>query len=178
MESKSFIVIRIYIITVFVLMLLTGVSVYKCCGAKEGNGSDTIKVEKVESHDTIYIEKHDTLPAEKGETIIKYVKVPVYSEYSDTVIIKDSVDMAIVQKQYSDDSSYTAYVSGIRYDDLPKLDSIIVRNKIITNTIKETITIQKKRSHWQIGLQAGYGYGFLYKGFEPYVGVGLAYTIP
>ena len=83
----------------------------------------------------------------------------------------------VVQKEYSDDSTYTAYVSGLRYNQWPKLDSIIVRQREITNTIAKTITLQKKHSRFSVGLQAGYGYGFQYRGFEPYVGVGVNYAL-
>jgi hypothetical protein len=82
----------------------------------------------------------------------------------------------VVQRQYSDDSTYTAYVSGLRYNQGPKLDSIIVRQREITNTITKTITIQKKPSRLSVGLQAGYGYGFLHKGFEPYIGIGFTWN--
>lgn len=83
----------------------------------------------------------------------------------------------VVQRQYSDDSTYTAYVSGLRYNQWPKLDSIIVRQREITNTITKTVTLQKRRSRFSVGLQAGYGYGFQYRGFEPYVGIGVNYAL-
>ena len=51
-------------------------------------------------------------------------------------------EVPITQKVY-EDSSYTAYVSGFHAN----LDSITIRNKIITNTVRETITktVTKKR---------------------------------
>ena len=50
----------------------------------------------------------------------------------------------VVQKEYSDDSTYTAYVSGLKYGDYPKLDSVIVRQKITERTITNTIYREKK----------------------------------
>jgi opacity protein-like surface antigen len=91
---------------------------------------------------------------------------------SDSAIV-----MQVVQRVYKRDSLYEAWVSGIKYGEWPKLDSINVRQRIITERVKETITIQKKRRRWSIGLQAGYGYGFKYRGLEPYVGVGVTYSL-
>ena len=83
--------------------------------------------------------------------------------------MEDSLELEITQKVYSD-STYTAYVSGYR----PNLDSIFVRQKVITNTIHETRTIEtKKFRRWNVGVIGGYGYGFQSKTFEPFIGVGL-----
>ena len=149
---------------------------------------DTLSVRIDSIRDTTYVYVHDTLPVVKNEHIVEYIKVPVSdlsacldgnvdNKHDSTCLKSDSINMQIVQRQYSDDSTYTAYVSGLRYNQWPKLDSIIVRQREITNTITKTITIQKKRSRFSVGLQAGYGYGFQYRGFEPYVGVGVNYAL-
>jgi opacity protein-like surface antigen len=104
--------------------------------------------------------------------VVSYVKVPAPTDSAE----KDSIPMEVVQRTYSDDSTYTAYVSGIKYQDLPKLDSIITRQRQVTNTITKTITIQKKPKRWHIGLQAGYGYGLVSRQLEPYVGAGVGYS--
>jgi hypothetical protein len=159
------------------LFLVAGFLICKCTSrCCSGGSNDTLRVDSIVKHDTIYIEKHDTLPQEKGEKVIKYVKIPYY--INDTVYAKDSIQMQIVQKTFSDDSTYTAYVCGIKYENLPKLDSITIRQRDIINTVVKTITVQKKRSRWSVGLQGGYGYGLGYKGFEPYVGFGVEYTLP
>lgn len=113
---------------------------------------------------TIY--RTDTIPQLKDTTIIKYQQT--YLKVVDTLntVIHDSVrvEVPIVQKVYSDDSTYTAYVSGY----LPKLDSISIATKYKTVTIeKEKI----KTKRLGIGLQGGYGY--TPKGFQPYIGIGL-----
>ena len=145
----------------------------RCCGG--GESPDTLRVDSIVKHDTIYIEKHDTLPREKGEKVIRYVKIPYY--ITDTVQAKDSIQMQIVQKTFSDDSTYTAYICGVKYDNLPKLDSITIRQREIINTIEKTITIQKQRSRWSVGLQGGYGIGLQSRSFEPYVGIGIGYAL-
>ena len=151
---------------------------------------DTLSVRIDSIRDTTYVYVHDTMPTAKAEHIVEYIKVPVsdlVSDVSDNVsdstvsgqcsTSNDTLTFPVVQRQYSDDSTYTAYVSGLRYNQWPKLDSIIVRQREITNTITKTITIQKKRSRFSVGLQAGYGYGFQYRGFEPYVGIGVNYAL-
>lgn len=73
-------------------------------------------------------------------------------------------EVPITQKVYGD-STYTAWVSGFHVS----LDSIVVRNKIITHSVRETITKTKKQ-RFTIGLQGG-----LYltpKGFQPGIGIG------
>lgn len=79
------------------------------------------------------------------------------------------VELPITQRHYAD-STYEAWVSG-PVD--PRLDSI----RVFAPT---TITIITKREwkppkRWHIGITAGYGYGA--KGFQPYIGVGVTYSI-
>ncbi len=141
-----------------------------------------------------YIEKKDSMPAAKAETVIGSVKVPMskkkkkddtelslsvpdtfpsLSQPVPTAEVEDSLELEITQKVYSD-STYTAYVSGYR----PNLDSIFVRQKIITNTIHETRTIREKEfRRFNVGLIAGYGYGLQSKTFEPFIGVGLTINL-
>lgn len=139
---------------------------------------DTVSV-RVDSFirvDTII--KHDTVPMVRTEKIVKYVpKKDVLGDKIDSVTGCSQDSLPIVQKEYSDDSTYTAYVSGVRYGDWPRLDSINTYTRVVTNTITKTITVKKKSSPFHFGLQAGYGYGFQYKGFEPYVGVGVTVSL-
>lgn len=137
-----------------------------------------------------YVEKKDSMPNAKAETVVGSIKVPIQKKKKDndselpqvvpdsfpnlskavpTAEMEDSLELEITQKVYSD-STYTAYVSGYR----PNLDSIFVRQKVITNTIHETRTIEtKKFRRWNVGVIGGYGYGFQSKTFEPFIGVGL-----
>lgn len=127
---------------------------------------------------TKYVERKDSMPEARSETVIRYIKVPVLPETSclDSFpdIKQDSVCLAVTQKTYTDDSTYTAYVSGY----MPQLDSIFVRQKEVLHTITETRTVQAKSfRRWNVGLIGGYGYGFKSKEFEPFVGVGLTLSI-
>ena len=164
-----------------ILLLIASFFVGRCTAPK-GVGGDTISVDSIITSDTTDIEKTDTMPKEKKEkeTIIKYITIPCNESVNDDTDIQDSlcssVSMPIVQKEFSDDSTYTAYVSGLKYEQWPMLDSISVRQREITNTIVKTITIEAKKRCWSFGVQVGYGYGVNYKGFEPYIGVGVQYT--
>lgn len=154
---------------------------YKAYMEKQKPTTDTIVVEKI-SYDTITI----TNPALTNEQVVGQVAVPtnLLPPYhttlpkdtlaSDTAWHNDqppdTVYLPRMQREYSD-SSYTAWVSG--YD--PALDSIKVREKIVTQTI--TISTTKKEfRRWNVGLIGGYGYGFKNKSFEPFVGVGVTYN--
>lgn len=77
------------------------------------------------------------------------------------------VDLPITQRHYVD-STYEAWVSG-PVD--PKLDSV----RVFAPTTIITNREWKPPKRWHIGITAGYGYGA--KGFQPYIGVGITYSI-
>ena len=129
-----------------------------------------------------YIEKKDSMPEAKSSKVVGRTKIPFLCHHEqgtkslDSVYeaIRDSVEVEITQKVYSDDSTYTAYVSGVN----PNLDSIFVKQKEVTHSILETRTLQvKKFRRWNVGLIGGYGYGFKSKNVEPFVGVGITISL-
>lgn len=153
---------------------------YRQCGDGDGETpADTVSVVRNEVHDTVYVEVHDTVPVVKRERVLCYVKVPADTEHDDSIppARPDSATMAVVQREYSDDSTYTAYVSGLLYRDWPRLDSITVRQRTIINTITQTVTLTKRQSRFTLSAGIGYGYGIRYKGFEPFIGVTLGYRL-
>lgn len=77
------------------------------------------------------------------------------------------VELPITQRHYAD-STYEAWVSG-PVD--PRLDSI----RVFAPTTIITKREWKPPKRWHIGITAGYGYGA--KGFQPYIGVGVTYSI-
>lgn len=140
------------------------------------------KPDKVEVVTTVTTtEKTDTTPDLKEEKPMGVVYVPVVDEKKrdsasvagpDTLTLKgDSVEIPITQKVY-EDSLYTAYVSGFHQS----LDSIKVRERIVTTRITETRTETEFR-RWNIGLTAGYGYAVRNKNLDFFVGVGLTYNL-
>lgn len=78
----------------------------------------------------------------------------------------DSVTLQLpnTQSMFAD-STYTAWISGVN----TRLDSIYVFPK------REVIEIRHPPKRWHIGLQGGYGYGK--NGFEPFVGIGVTYSL-
>lgn len=126
-------------------------------------------------------EKTDTTPDLKEEKPLGVVYVPVVDEKKrdsasvaspDTLTMKgDSVEIPITQKVY-EDSLYTAYVSGYRSN----LDSIKVRERVVTTKITETRTETEFR-RWNIGITAGYGYGIREKQLDFFIGVGVTYNL-
>ena len=85
-----------------------------------------------------------------------------------------TIELPKTQKVYTDDSTYTAYVSGYQ----PNLDSIKVRSRIVTNTITRTVTVEKpKYRKFNIGVVGGYGYGFKSKQVEPFIGIGITWSL-
>lgn len=86
------------------------------------------------------------------------------SDERDSVAVK----IPITQKRY-DGENYSAWVSGYE----PSLDSIFVSQRTDVVTIRE----KKPPNKWHIGVQCGVGYTFKSKQFEPFIGVGLSYSI-
>ena len=121
--------------------------------------------------DTIYITHTDTLPVLKTEVHTKYVSIPVYRDN----IVTDSVQLEVVQRTYSDDSTYTAYVSGVVVDSFPRLDSISVTQRTILIDHEIERTIIKKRP-LTFGVQGGAGYGITTKKPDIYIGIGLQWN--
>ena len=152
------------------IMAIVSLWCYQKCDGNDVVPTDTLSVRVDSVRDTVYVEVHDTVPVVKRERVLCYVKVPVRdSTFNDS--------MAVVQREYSDDSTYTAYVSGLLYQDWPKLDSITVRQRTITNTVTQTVTLLKRQSRFTLSAGVGYGYGIRYKGFEPYIGITLGYRL-
>ena len=111
--------------------------------------TDTVTVVKIQ-------EVHDTLPQIKTEKVIKYITL---KGKTDTLLVKDSVQgdsmvLPVVQRVYTDDSTYRAYVSGVRVGEYPKMDSIAVRQRLIERTITNTI---ERKQHWRFGVGVNAG---------------------
>lgn len=77
-----------------------------------------------------------------------------------------TIELPIMQSVY-ESTDYKAYVSGVR----ARLDSIFVY------PLHEVVTVKEKQppKKWHIGVTTGYGIGT--KGMQPYVGIGLTYSI-
>ena len=146
-------------------------------------------MKEVINTDTVLTTKTDTLW--KDTTIVEKEIVPKYivKKNVDTVYTKkgDTLNLITEAKRFDkrlisnkDTADVQIYTSGIE----TSLDSLKMRFKthreIVTNTVEVKKYIQKKKTFWNrfhIGVQAGYGYGFNYKGLEPYVGIGASFDL-
>ena len=146
-------------------------------------------IKEVIKTDTVFTTKTDTLW--KDTTIVEKEIVPKYiiKKNVDTVYTKkgDTLNLITEAKRFDkrlisnkDTADIQIYTSGIN----TSLDSLKMRLKthtdVITNTVEVKKYIQKKKTFWNrfhIGVQAGYGYGFNYKGLEPYVGIGASFDL-
>ena len=161
--SNKFIKIS-QIVICLLLALSIGLNVYLLLKGKDVEVVERVSVEVV--RDTL----HDTVPEVRYEKLICYRMDTL--RLVDT-IVGDTVhvvaEIPITQKEYSDDSTYTAWVSGYRQE----LDSIEVYRKEVYITKEITKT---KNNRFVFGPQLGYGYDFNNGRFCPFVGVGLTYT--
>ena len=146
-------------------------------------------MKEVINTDTVLTTKTDTLW--KDTTIVEKEIVPKYivKKNVDTVYTKkgDTLNLITEAKRFDkrlisnkDTADLQIYTSGME----TSLDSLKMRFKthreIVTNTVEVKKYIQKKKTFWNrfhIGVQAGYGYGFNYKGLEPYVGIGASFDL-
>lgn len=176
--------------TIFVLIVsfIAGMCLHKCqspLGNKSIRGScvtDTITV-----YDTIsYVEPAPVMSRQTGCEQVKIPKGDIKGVINslpkiraDTALLgsmdtcmEDSdsitIQLSITQNIY-EGPNYKAYVSGYE----PNLDSIFVFPK--TTVIHERS--YKPPNKWHIGITGGYGYGFNSKQAEPYIGIGITYSI-
>lgn len=89
------------------------------------------------------------------------IAVPIRDIDTCFIYNTDTLYLPLTQRFYST-SEYKAWISGYN----PKLDSIVVFSKTITNTIKEVIQKQKK---WEISAYMGSSFGV--NSVMPYLGV-------
>ena len=97
-------------------------------------------------------------------TVVKSIPVEIVKRITlkgktDTLLVKDSVHgdsftLPVVQRVYTDDSTYRAYVSGVRVGEYPKMDSIAVRQRLIERMITNTI---ERKQHWRFGVGVNAG---------------------
>lgn len=123
--------------------------------------------------DTLII--RDTVTIEHPVPILTTVIDTILVAYPDIVIIHDTtfVQLPKERKEYSG-KDYRAVVSGYQ----PSLDLIQVfpETKVVTRTISVP---SRKRSHFALSLQAGYGITIQDNRITPlpYIGAGLSYSL-
>lgn len=134
-----------------------------------------------QANETTTVTRYDTIPyytpVARDSVVVRYEthRLPVANSErdtirdTDTITVVDSVEVIvpITQKEYQD-STYHLWISGYA----PRLDSIYTYTRHDYTTVNLPPV---KPKHWHIGVTAGYGYGT--KGFQPYIGLGITYSI-
>ena len=123
--------------------------------------------------DTLIV--RDTVTVECPVPVLTTIIDTILVAYPDIVIIHDTafVQLPKERKEYSG-KDYRAVVSGYQ----PSLDLIQVfpETKVVTHTISVP---SRKRSHWALSLQAGYGITLQSNHITPlpYIGAGISYNL-
>ena len=150
------------------------------------NEENIITTDTITRHDTLFYES----PIARDSIVVKYItkslpksgnngaeNIPQSGNNGAENIPRDvnvadsnkvDVIIPITQKRYEGEN-YSAWVSGYE----PRLDSILVSQRTDVITIKE----RKPANKWHIGITGGYGYGFKSRQAEPYIGIGITYSI-
>lgn len=165
MEDKYKFVKITHIVVVLLLLVSVGLNIYLLIKENQYKIIEKVKTEIV--RDTV----RDTIPEIRYEKVL-YLKRDTLS-LCDTIpgdTVHVVVEVPISQKTYSDDSTYTAWVSGYKQ----RLDSISVYRKSVYFT-KEVTKIKKQK--FIVGPYVGYGYDFGYKKAGPNIGIGLTYKL-
>ena len=126
-------------------------------------------------------ERTDTLVLR--DTVTRYVPQYVHRYTRDTIrveireLVHDTVAVYLPREtRVYEDSLYRAEVSGYQ----PSLDriDIFTQTQVVT---KETVRTVKRRTHWGLGVSAGYGVAINAGGKAftpaPYIGIGISYNL-
>lgn len=138
-------------------------------------GYRTAVAESIETPkaDTLII--RDTVTIEHPVPILTTVIDTILVAYPDIVIIHDTtfVQLPKERKEYSG-KDYRAVVSG--YQTSLDLIQVFPETKVVTRTISVP---SRKRSHFALSLQAGYGITIQDNRITPlpYIGAGLSYSL-
>ena len=138
-----------------------------CIGQKHPH---KLPVEPIKTKvDTLVI--HDTLTSYEPVFIERQKLDSVLVPVLDTMMIHDTTFVFLEREKVTwRDSLCEVYASGI----MTSVDSVKHFQEYKYITIETQVPV-KVRSHWGLGVQAGYGVGK--GGLTPYVGVGISYNL-
>ena len=154
---------KVMTILCVILLILIGILIGQKHRQKSPLEPTEIKVDTLIVRDTIMQYKPIFVDKIKVDSVLIPVK--------DTIVIRDSVYIYMDREKITwRDSLCEVYASGI----MPQVDSVrhFAEYKYISI---ETQVPVKVKSHWGLGVNAGYGVGK--GGLTPYVGVGISYNL-
>lgn len=146
-----------------ILLILIGILIGQKYRQKTPVEPTETKVDTLVIRDTIMQYKPIFVDKIKVDSVLIPVK--------DTIVIRDSVYIYMDREKITwRDSLCEVYASGI----MPQVDSVRHFREYQYVTI-ETAKPVKEKSHWGLGINAGYGVG--QGGLTPYIGIGVSYNI-
>ena len=154
---------KVMTILCVILLILIGILIGQKHRQKSPLEPTEIKVDTLIVRDTIMQYKPIFVDKIKVDSVLIPVK--------DTIVIRDSVYIYMDREKITwRDSLCEVYASGI----MPQVDSVRHFQEYQYVTI-ETAKPVKEKSHWVLGINAGYGVG--QGGLTPYIGIGVSYNI-
>ena len=154
---------KVMTILCVILLILIGILIGQKHRQKLPVEPPEIKVDTLVVRDTIMQYKPIFVDKIKVDSVLIPVK--------DTIVIRDSVYIYMDREKITwRDSLCEVYASGI----MPQVDSVRHFQEYKYITIETQVPV-KVKSHWGLGVNAGYGVGK--GGFTPYIGVGISYNI-
>lgn len=151
------------ILCVILLMFSIGILMGQKHRQKTPVEPPEIKVDTLIVRDTIMQYKPIFVDKIKVDSVLIPVK--------DTIVIRDSVYIYMDREKITwRDSLCEVYASGI----MPQVDSVRHFQEYKYITIETQVPV-KVKSHWGLGINAGYGVGK--GGLTPYIGIGVSYNI-
>lgn len=165
---KSAVLVGVFLL----LQVLILLGMFLCGRRSVNSGATSTLCDTIRYVDTVKFYK----PTPKQVLLTRYetVRLPV-AEFgrednfmTNDTIQADSISVVVpITQSIYQDSTYTAWISGYH----TSLDSIYIANQ------REVITISQSKppNRWHLGVSAGYG--LTPKGIQPWVGIGLTYSI-
>ena len=154
---------KVMTILCVILLILVGILIGQKHRQKSPLEPTEIKVDTLIVRDTIMQYKPFFVDKIKVDSVLVPVK--------DTIVIRDSVYIYMNREKVTwRDSLCEVYASGI----MPQVDSVRHFQEYKYITIETQVPV-KVKSHWGLGVNAGYGVGK--GGMTPYVGVGISYNL-
>ena len=154
---------KVMTILCVILLILIGILIGQKHRQKSPLDPPEIKVDTLVVRDTIMQYKPIFVDKIKVDSVLIPIK--------DTIVIRDSVYIYMDREKITwRDSLCEVYASGI----MPQVDSVRHFREYQCVTIETAIPI-KEKSHWGLGVNAGYGVG--QGGLTPYIGIGVSYNI-
>ena len=154
---------KVMTILCVILLILIGILIGQKYRQKTPLEPTETKVDTLVVRDTIMQYKPIFVDKIKVDSVLIPIK--------DTIVIRDSVYIYMDREKITwRDSLCEVYASGI----MASVDSVRHFQEYKHITIETQIPV-KVKSHWGLGVNAGYGVGT--GGLTPYVGVGICYNL-